>query len=82
MRIYLRVACAVLPVVVGVTLGEATVGAMTLAPASDAYAAPPEQPDRYAMGHSWAAKHHPGNADDCPSIDILFQSGCIAATRY
>jgi len=82
MRLYLRVACAVLPLIVGVTLGEATVAAMTTMPVSEAYAAPPEAQDRYALGRSWAAKHHPENADDCPSIDLLFQSGCIAATRY
>jgi hypothetical protein len=43
---------------------------------------PPEPQDRYAMGQSWAAKHHPEDADACPTIDLLFQSGCIAATRY
>ena len=82
MPVYLRVTCAFLPVVVGVSVGEATVGAMTVASAADAYVAPPEARDRYALGRSWAAKHHPENADDCPSIDLLFQSGCIAATLY
>ena len=82
MRIYLRVACAALPILVGVVLGETTVAAMEVAPASDAYAAPPEQQDRYAMGQIWAQKHHSDDADACPTIDTLFQSGCIAATRY
>ncbi len=82
MRIYLRMACAALPVLLGVGLGEATVAAMTVTPASDAYIPPPEQQDRYSMGQNWAQKHHPEDADACPSIDTLFQSGCIAATRY
>ena len=82
MRMYLRVVCAVLPVMIGVTLGEATVAAMTVTPASDAYIPPPERQDRYALGQSWAHKHRPEDADDCPSVDALFQSGCIAATRY
>jgi hypothetical protein len=55
---------------------------MTVASKADAYVAPPETPDRYPLGRSWAAKHHPENADACSSIDLLFQSGCIAARRY
>jgi len=82
MRVYLRVACAVLPVMIGVTLGEATVTAMTVTPASDSYVTPPEPQDRYALGRRWATKHHSDDAKDCPSVDVLFQSGCIAATRY
>ena len=82
MRLYLRIACAALPILVGVGLGETTVAAMQVTPTSDAYAPPPEQQDRYAMGQSWAARHHPEDADVCPEIDTLFQSGCIAATRY
>ena len=82
MRLPLRVACAVLPVVAGISLGQATVGAMAVASPADAYVAPPEIPDRYALGRSWAARHHPESADACPSLDLLFQSGCIAATRY
>jgi hypothetical protein len=71
-----------LPVLIGVALGETTVAAMEVTPASNALISPPEPQDRYAMGQSWAAKHHPEDADACPSIDLLFQSGCIAATRY
>lgn len=82
MRIYLRAACATLPVLVGLALGETTVAAMQVAPAADVYAPPPEPPDRYALGRSWAEKHHPEDANACPSVDLLFQSGCIAATRY
>lgn len=77
-----RIALLALPVVVGLTLGEATVAALQITPESDAYAPPPEPQDRYALGQSWAAKHHPEDADACPSIDALFQSGCIQATRY
>ena len=29
-----------------------------------------------------AAKHRPDDARFCPAIDIPFQSGCIAVTRY
>jgi hypothetical protein len=82
MRIYVRVVCAVLPILVGVALGETTVAAMEVTPASDAFIPPPQQQDRYAMGQSWAQKHHPEDADACPAIDQMFQSGCIAATRY
>jgi len=82
MRIYLRAACAALPVLMGLALGETTVAAMEVTPASDAYIPPPQQQDRYAMGRDWAARHHPEDADACPSIDLMFQSGCIAATRY
>lgn len=82
MRIYLRVACATLPILVGVALGETTVAAMDVTPASDAYIPPPQQQDRYSMGRDWAEHHHPEDADACPSVDLLFQSGCIAATRY
>jgi hypothetical protein len=82
MPIYLRVACAALPILLGLGLGETTVAAMQGTPAPDAYMPPPEPQDRYAMGQSWAAKHHPEDADACPTIDLLFQSGCIAATRY
>ena len=82
MRHLIRAAWFALPVLIGVALGESTVAAMQVAPRSDAYAPPPEQQDRYAMGQSWAARHHPDDADACPAIDTLFQSGCIAATRY
>jgi len=82
MREYLRMAWAALPIVVGGAMGEMTVGAMRVDAAPYAYAPPPEPQDRYTMGQSWAAKHHPEDADACPSIDLLFQSGCIAATRY
>ena len=82
MRIYLKVTCAVLPILVGVALGETTVAAMAVTPNSETYAPPPEQQDRYAMGQSWAAKHHPEGASACPAIDDLFLSGCVAATHY
>jgi len=82
MRIFLRVACAALPVMMGLAMGETTVAAIQVAPASDSYLPPPEPSDRYAAGQSWAAKHHPEDANACPAIDLLFQSGCIAATRY
>lgn len=80
-----KIACLgwfALPVLIGVALGETTVAAMDVTPTANAYAPPPEQRDRYAMGQSWAARHHPDDADACPAIDTLFQSGCIAATRY
>lgn len=82
MRIILRAACAALPILVGVMMGEATVAAIRIGAAPDVYAPLPEPQDRYAMGQSWAAKHHPEDPDACPAIDLLFQSGCIAATRY
>ncbi len=83
MRHLTRVAWLALPVLIGVALGESTVAAMQVAPvAADDYAPPPEPQDRYAMGQHWAARHHPEDADACPEIDTLFQSGCIAATRY
>jgi len=77
-----RTAWLALPVLAGLILGETTVAAIRGTPSSDPYAPPPEQLDRYAMGQSWAAKHHPEDANACPAIDILFQSGCIRATRY
>jgi hypothetical protein len=79
MRIYLHVACAALPILLGLAMGEATVAAM---PASNAYSPPPALQDRYTMGQSWAAKHRLDDARFCPAIDIPFQSGCIAVTRY
>lgn len=82
MRIYLRAACAALPVLMGVALGETTVAAMEITPNPDAYIQPAQQQDRYSMGRAWAERHHPEDADACPSVDLLFQSGCIAATRY
>ena len=82
MRKYLRMAWAALPVVVGLAMGETTVGAMRVDAAPYVYAPPPEPQDRYAMGQGWAEKHHPEDANACPTIDLLFQSGCIAATRY
>ena len=82
MRKYLPMAWAALPIMVGVALGETTVGAIQVDAAPYAYAPPPEPQDRYAMGQSWAEKHHPEDANACPTIDLLFQSGCIAATRY
>lgn len=82
MRTYLRMACAALPILVGVAMGETTVGAMQVDATPYSYAPPSEPQDRYAMGQSWAAKHHPEDAGGCPAIDELFQSGCIAATRY
>lgn len=81
MRTYLRMAWAALPIVMGVAMGETTVGAMQVDAALYSYA-PPEPQDRYALGQSWAARHHPEDADACPAVDLLFQSGCIAATRY
>ena len=82
MRVYQRVICFVLPVLVGVALGETTVAAMDVETVP--YDAVPsgDPPDRYALGQNWAARHHPDGPDACPSIDLLFQSGCIAATRY
>ena len=82
MRIFLRVACAALPVMIGLAMGETTVGAMQVDAAPYSYAPPPEPQDRYAMGQNWAAKHHLEDANACPAIDLLFQSGCIAAARY
>lgn len=82
MRIYLRAACAVCPVLIGVALGETTVAAMQIDQPAGVYAPPPQQADRYTLGQNWAAKHHPEDADACPTIDTLFESGCIAATRY
>jgi hypothetical protein len=82
MRHLVRAAWLALPVLLGVAMGETTVAAMQVEPASNDYAPPPEPQDRYSLGHSWAAKHHLGDANACPAIDALFQSGCIAATRY
>ena len=82
MRHLVGMAWLALPVVIGVAMGETTVAAMQVEPASNNYAPPPEARDRYSLGQSWAAKHHPEDANDCPAIDTLFQSGCIAATRY
>lgn len=79
---YLRMALAASPILLGVAMGETTVGAMRVDAAPYFYAPPPEPQDRYTMGQGWAAKHHPEDAAACPTIDLLFQSGCIAATRY
>jgi len=82
MRKYLRMAWAALPIVLGVAMGETTVSAMRVDADPYSYAPPPEPQDRYAIGRTWAARHHPEDPDACPAIDLLFQSGCIAATRY
>jgi len=82
MRTYLRMAWAALPIVMGVAMGETTVDAMQVGATPYVHAPPPEPQDRYAMGQSWAARHHPEDADACPPVDLLFQSGCIAAMRY
>jgi hypothetical protein len=79
---YAHMAWFGLPVLAGVALGQSTVAAMQISSAPYA-SVPAEGPqDRYTLGQNWAARHHPEDANACPAIDILFQSGCIAATRY
>jgi hypothetical protein len=82
MHYFKGVVLAALPILVGVAMGQTTVAAMQVAAPSYDYAPPAVPQDRYALGQSWAAKHHPEDANACPSVDLMFQNGCIQAMRY